>query len=208
MESMLTEFDYFTPIIPQSSVIHEYDEPIAPFNSAGVVGNTIGPLEFNITPKTDLYRDLSSSVLELKITVVTAAGGDLDANDAIAPTNLMLHSLSDNVSINLCGRDITQNDSLYPYRAYPDTLLTHYQSMLETRAVGQGWSKDKHDIMNSVASTAVDGQSDQNPGWAARRKLMAASRVFTLIVRPHLDLFHQDLDLLPGCPMTIRFTPA
>jgi hypothetical protein len=59
MESMLAEFDYFTPTILQSSVILEYNEAIAPVNSTGIVGNTIGTLEFNITPATDLYRDLN-----------------------------------------------------------------------------------------------------------------------------------------------------
>ena len=67
---MLSEFDYFTPTILQSSIIHEYDEPIAPVNSTGIVGNTIGTLEFNIAPATDLYRDLNNTVLELKIKVV------------------------------------------------------------------------------------------------------------------------------------------
>jgi hypothetical protein len=37
---------------------------------------------------------------------------------------------------------------------------------------------------------------------------MAGSRVFTLIGRPHLGLIHKNLDLPPGCPMTIKFTPS
>jgi hypothetical protein len=208
MESMLSEFDYFTPTILQSSIIHEYDEPIAPVNSTGIIGNTLSTLEFNIAPATDLYRDLNNSVLELKVKVVSAAGADLGANDAVAPTNLMLHSLFDIVSINLCGRDVTQNDSLYPYRAYLETLLTYNQDVLETRTVGEGWSKDQHDLMNNVTLTAQQGQPDPNPGWLARRKMIAQSRVLTLIGRPHLDLFHQNLDLPPGCPMTIKFTPS
>jgi hypothetical protein len=62
--------------------------------------------------------------------------------------------------------------------------------------------------MNSTALTAQQNQPDPNPGWIARRKLISRSRVFTLIGRPHLDLFHQNLDLPPGRPMTIKFTPA
>ena len=208
MESMLSEFDYFTPTILQSSIIHEYDEPIAPVNSTGIVGNTIGTLEFNITPATDLYRDLNNTVLELKLKVVAANGADLGADDPVAPTNLMLHSLFDSVSINLCGRDVTQNDSLYPYRAYLETLLTYDKSVLETRGVGEDWSKGQHDTMNNVTLAAQQGQPDPNPGWVARRKMIAASRVFTLIGRPHLDLFHQNLDLPPGCPMNIKFIPS
>ena len=136
---MLCEFHYFTPTILLSSIIHEYDEPVAPLNSSNLIaGNTLGTLEFVITPATDLYRDLNNSTLELKIKVVTEAGANLGANDAVAPTNLMLHSLFDTVSINLCGRDVTLSDSLYLYRAYLETLLTYNQSVLETRAVGEG----------------------------------------------------------------------
>ena len=89
MESMLSEFDYFTPTILQSSIIHEYDEEVAPLNSNLIAGNTLGTLEFVITPATDLYRDLNNTFLELKINVGTAAGADLGANDAVAQTNLM-----------------------------------------------------------------------------------------------------------------------
>jgi hypothetical protein len=120
----------------------------------------------------------------------------------------MLHSLSSSVSIHLCGRDVTLGESLYPYRAYFETLLTYDQSVLETRGVCEGWNKDQHDVMNNVTLTAQQGQPDPNPGWVARRKIIAQSREFTLIGRPHLDLFHQNLDLPPECPMTIRFTPS
>ena len=38
--------------------------------------------------------------------------------------------------------------------------------------------------------------------------MILQSRTVTLVGRPHLDLFHQNLDLPPGCPMVIRFTPS
>jgi hypothetical protein len=107
MESMLSEFDYLTPTILQSSIIQQNDDPIAPLNAATIAGNTLSTLEFNIAPATDLYRDLNNSRLELTIKVVAAGGADLGANDPVAPTNLMLHSLFSSVSIHLCGRDVT-----------------------------------------------------------------------------------------------------
>ena len=143
----------------------------------------------------------------MKVKVVDAAGANLAGTDAVAPTNLFLHSLFANVSINLCGKKITEKDSLYPYRAYLETLLSYNQNVLETRGVGKGWHKDKNDLMNSVALAVQQGQPDPNPGWIERRKTILQSRTVTLIGRPHLDMFHQNLDLPPGCPMTIRFTP-
>jgi hypothetical protein len=208
MESMLSEFDYFNPTVLQSSIIKEYDESIAPVNSTGVQGNALSTFEFIIAGATDLYRDLNNSYVELKVKVVDAAGANLAATDAVAPTNLFLHSLFANVSINLCGKEITEKDSLYPYRAYLETLLSYNQNVLETRGVGEGWHKDKHDLMNSVALAVQQGQPDPNPGWIERRKTILQSRTVTLIGRPHLDMFHQNLDLPPGCPMIIRFTPS
>jgi hypothetical protein len=54
MESMLSEFDDFTPTILRSSIIHKYDEPVAPLNSNLVDLNTLVTLEFVITAATDL----------------------------------------------------------------------------------------------------------------------------------------------------------
>jgi hypothetical protein len=162
---MLSEFDYFTPTILQSSIIREHREPIAPVNSTGIMGNTLSALEVNIAHATDLHRDLNNSYVELKIRVVTAAGADLGASDPVAPTNLMLHSLFSGVSVNLCGRDITLADSAYPYRAYLETLLTYNQSVVEARAAAEGRSKGKHDITNNVTLVVANNQLNPNPGW-------------------------------------------
>ena len=154
MESMLSEFDYFNPTVLQSSIIKEYDESISPVNSTGIQGNAISSFDFIVAGATDLYRDLNNSYIVLKVKVVDAAGANLGANDAVAPTNLFLHSLFANVSVNLCGKEITEKDSLYPYRAYLETLLSYNQNVLETRGVGEGWHKDKHDLMNNVTLAA------------------------------------------------------
>jgi hypothetical protein len=62
--------------------------------------------------------------------------------------------------------------------------------------------------MNNTTPAAVDGQPVPNAGYVKRQGLLAASLAFTLAGRPHLDLFHQNLDIPPKCPMTIRFTPS
>jgi hypothetical protein len=93
--------DYFTPRILQSSIIREYNEPIGPVNSTGIVGNTLTTTEFNVAAATDLYRVLNNSYHEIEIKVVTAAGADTGADDPVEATNLMLHSLFSKVRVNL-----------------------------------------------------------------------------------------------------------
>jgi len=208
MESMLSEFDYFTPTILQSAIVSEYDEAISPVNTIGPAGNALGQFEFNIPGAPDLYRDLNNSYLMLSLKLVDANGGNLGGQAAVAPVNLALHSMFTNVSLKLCGKDITDKDSLYPYRAYLETLLTFDEEVLKTRAIAEGWSKDEGATMNNATFVGAQGQPDPNAGFIARQKLISGSRTYTLVGRPHLDLFHQALDIPPDCPMTIKFNPA
>jgi hypothetical protein len=208
MEAILSEFDYFNPTVLQSSIIAEFDEAISTVNTIAPTGNALSPFEFNIPGTSDLYRDLNNSYIVLKVKVTNADGTNL-ANDAvIAPVNLYLHSLFENVSLMLGGKEITEKDSLYPYRAYMETLLTYEDDVLKTRAVTEGWQKDEATRMNNITLTAVDGQPVPNAAFVERRKLIAESRVCTLIGRLHLDLFHQNLDIPPGCAMNIKLKPS
>jgi hypothetical protein len=69
----------------------------------------------------------------IKVGMTSAAGGDLTDNAAVAPVNLALHSLFSNASVTLCGKEISEKDTLYPYRAYLETLLTYAPYVLSTR---------------------------------------------------------------------------
>jgi hypothetical protein len=205
---MLSEFDYFTPTLIQSCIVAEYDEMISPTGAINPdAAAPLNTIEFNIPGAADLYRDLNNSYLMMKLKLVVAAGTDVAADVKAAPTNLPLHSMFSNVSVTLCGKEISEKDSLYPYRAYLETLLTYEKGVLDTRCVAEGWAKDDADQMDNL-TLAVAGGVAPNSGFVARQKLVASSRVFTLVGRPHVDLFHQSLDIPPNCPITIKFTPS
>lgn len=209
MEAMLSEFDYFTPTVIQSAIVAEYDDMISPVNAINADAvNALGTIEFNIPGANDLYRDLNNSYLMLKLKLVAAAGTDVAGNVAAAPTNLPLHSLFSTVSVTLCGKEITEKDTLYPYRAYLETLLSYEESVLDSRFGAEGWVKDEAGRMDNITMTAVDGQPAPNSGFVARQKLVAGSRSFVLVGRPHVDLFHQNLDIPPNCAMTLKLTPG
>ena len=92
---------------------------------------------FTIPGAADLYRDLNNSYLMIKLKVTDAGGANLGANDAVAPSNLPLHTMFSNVSMTICGREISEKDSNYPYRAYLETLLTFDDTVLKTRALAE-----------------------------------------------------------------------
>jgi hypothetical protein len=77
MESMLSEFDYFTPTIIQSAIVNQYDDVIAPVNNINPSTSTgLSNLEFNIPGAADVYRDLNDCYLIVKVKVTVAAGTD------------------------------------------------------------------------------------------------------------------------------------
>ena len=115
MEAMLSEFDFFQPTVLQSSIISEFDDPLSTANPIGPAGNELAPFEFNIPGAKDIYRDLNNSYIALRLKVVDAVGGNLVATDPVAPANLLLHSMFSNVSVTICGKEISEKDSLYPY---------------------------------------------------------------------------------------------
>ena len=204
MEAMLSEFDYFTPTITQSAITAQYYDEISPTNPLNSsVANPVCTLEFKIPASTDLYRDLSNSFLMIKCKLTKADGADLTNAAAIAPANLFAHALWSNVAVNLCGKELSDKDSLYPYRAMFETLLTYDKNVQETRCLMEGFAKDDASKMDAIA---VDGSA--NSGFMKRRAMAASSRAFTLYMRPHVDLFHQGLSIPPNCGMSIKFTPS
>ena len=208
MEAMLSEFDYFTPTVIQSAIVAEYDDVISPVNAINPTTSTgLNTLEFNIPGAADLYRDLNNSCVLLKIKVTKADGTALGAADKVGPANLTLHSLFSNVSVTLCGKEISEKDTLYPYRAYLETLLTYTPSVLKTRMAAEGWYKDDATQMESIHLTTLNANV-ANTGFAARVKAAPESASWVLIGRPHVDLFHQALDLPPNCGLTLKLTPS
>ncbi|HSN23010.1 MAG TPA: hypothetical protein VLS45_02370, partial [Methylomicrobium sp.] len=69
--------------------------------------------------------DFANSYLHVVAKLTKADGTDLDANAAVGPVNLFLHSLFSQVDISLNGTQITPATNTYPYRAMIETLLSY-----------------------------------------------------------------------------------
>jgi hypothetical protein len=208
MEAMLSEFDYFTPTVIQSAIVSEYDDVISPVNAINPSSSTgLNTLDFNIPGAADLYRDLNNSTLMLKIKLTKADGSATSGTDKVGLANLTLHSLFSNVSVTLCGKEISEKDTLYPYRAYLESLLTYSPDVLKTRLAAEGWCKDDAGAMESLHLT-TSGTDIANSGLVGRIASSKTSAEWVLVGRPHVDLFHQPLDLPPNCGLTLKLTPS
>ena len=111
-----------------------------------------------------IYLDLNNSKLQVKAKITLANGNNLQAGNVVGPVNLMLHSLFSKVDMSLCGKSVSDSNSLYPYRAYLESLLNYNQEVLKTRHYAEGWDKD---LSTEIATPAADGANRvaNSPGF-------------------------------------------
>ena len=200
VETIPSEFDYFRSRQIQAAIKYQYDQPFGPIGTiqAGA------PIEINIPYTETAYRDLNNSRLEVKCKITLANGDALPAAAAIGPVNLLLHSMFSNIEMDICGRRISDASNFYPYRAFFETFLSYTKDVQDTRLDTECWKKDTVGHFNDFRLIA-DGE---NAGHKARSAKFARSATVILHGRPHLDLFHQDKDIPPGCSIFIRLIPA
>jgi hypothetical protein len=202
-EAMLSEFDYWQPPMIQSSIVKEYDEVLKPASTL----QDGQPIEFELVGAPNLYRDLNNSYLVITAKVVTTANANTAADTRITLVNNAIHSMFSSAELKLCGKTVTDKETLYPYRAYIESLLTYDADVLNTREIVSGWAKDEAARMDNTL-LAVAGGVNPSAGFVARNKITRESRTFTLVGRPRLDLFHQSLDIPPECSMILKFTQS
>lgn len=202
-EVLPSEFDFFRPIPIQVAIEREYDEVVQP----GAPITAGQPIQFTVAGSPDVYRDLSNTFLEVQCKVTNANDSVLADDAAVAPANLLLHTLFSRVEISICNAVITEKCEQYGYRAMIEKLLTNDRALLETRGRAEGWHPDEDAASIDSLLLAEAAGVKPNAAFVKRNSLIAGSRNCTLIGRLHASLFNQDLDIPPNCPMLITLTP-
>jgi len=126
-----SEFDYFAKQVIASDIEEEYD--IAYGTRQAINGKQ--PIEFVIEATPDVYRDLNNSLLEVSCKVEQSGGQALAADAAVAPINLVLHSLFKSCEVQLNGKRVSDANNYYTERAYLETVLNCSDEILKTRGV-------------------------------------------------------------------------
>jgi hypothetical protein len=198
MECAKEQYEYFNQSVVQMQVVRaryiEYS-PLAALQH-------LTPIEFVVPGTTKRYLDLNQSYIYVKCKIVKADGvTPIVAADKVGPINLTLHSLFSNIDVELCGKQLSDANGLYHFRAMFETLLTHGSDVKESQLQAAMWVKD---TAGSMTVTAVDGA---NLGLVARTAYFSAGKEVELIGRPHLDLFHQSLAIPGNCSLKLRLVP-
>lgn len=201
----MSDFDYFKPIAIQSHITDEFDEVIPASPAPG----DRGVVKFFIPGNATQYRDLARSQVVIKLKVKNTDNTDLANDAAVAPENNFLHNLFSSVDVSLCSTPMNEKSTLYPYRAFLETLLTYGKDVTAARSSLAGWELDTCPIGDIDKTILADaGGNAANPAHVKRQRLIASSRTLTLIGRLHHDLFHNELDIPPECPVLVTLTPS
>ena len=181
---MKSELDLFSVPPTQTSVENGTWDEYHPITT--LTDNS--PIEFDIPSSGEDYIDFANSYLHVKAKILKATGADLADDDAVAPTNLWLHSLFSQVDVSLNGTQITASTNTYPYRAMIETLLTYGGDAKQSQLTSALFYKD---TAGRIESVAMEG-GQINDGFVKRAGFTAGSKTVDMIGRLHADTFLQE----------------
>jgi hypothetical protein len=162
-----------------------------------------GPFEFKICGTDSNYIDLSQTYLYVKAELVNADNEQpFTTFPAVAPANLFLNTMFQEVEISLNGEGIAQSGKGYPYRAYIETLLNYGRDAKKSHLQSALFHKDDS---NKFDLFETDVNKNHNTGFVKRRAL-ANKGVFVLYGRLHADIFFQEKYMLDNVAIVIKLS--
>ncbi|XP_033110193.1 uncharacterized protein LOC117111391 [Anneissia japonica] len=197
-ECLKSELDLFSVPPTQTSITKGQWVQYFPYTSI----SDSGPVQFNIQGTNEEYMDLAQTMLRVKAKITKSDGTDLDADDPVGPTNLLLQSLFSEVDVSLNERLITPSTNTYSYRAMIETLLTYGTDAKQTHLTGGLFYKDTAGRMDAANPTV--GNAVANNGLKKRSEFTNGSRLVDLIGPIHCDIFFQDRMMLNGVDVKIK----
>ena len=159
-------------------------------------------IRFDIPGSSNYFISVGDTELHLDVFVAKAdkTTGFIGETTKVAPVNNLLHSLFEQVTVELNNTLVENSNSCYAYRAYMETLLNANKEYKETvLQAGNAWYKDSGDFEALTIS-------ETNPGFLARHKLFAGAATIQLCGKLHCDFFSQPRLLLPNVDIGIELT--
>ena len=201
LECMKSEADIFY-IQPTQTVVE--GSQWIPQQSVALIP-THGPIEFRVACSDQAYIDAAQTTLKITASLVNAADGTpLAADVKIAPVNLTLHSLFNQIDVSLGQRLISDSTSNYAYRAYLESLLNFSKLAKQTQLQSSMFYKDTAGSMDETDPTAAGG----NNGLKSRFAWFSGSKSVEMEGRLHVDLCAQEKFLISGIDLNVKLHRA
>lgn len=189
---MISELDIFAKSADNLSVEKSLFSNYQPLSSLD--GN--GPIEFYIAGSSDYYLDLSQTLLQVKVKVLTSTGADL-TTEVVAPVNNFFHSLFNKIDLQVQDKLIGDTNTTYPYKSYLETLLSYGQDAKQSQLSTELFYKESD---TDVIKQFANAQS----GTKKRQEKIGNSKSLEMLGHLHLDLFHSDRYLINNIPIKVR----
>jgi hypothetical protein len=176
------------------------------------------PLEFRINTGDEDYIDPSSIILYTKSRIldahrrpiiqklhIPATAGGADAHDihndkaVVYPINYYHATRFSNVEVRLNNKVISENDNLYPYRAFFETLLSYGKNVKKTHLHMGLFYKDTNQTDDNFTDFEKEDWDEAtiNEGGHARWDLVKYSAPFECMGRIHTEICSQN-KLIPS----------
>ena len=154
------------------------------------------PYEFVVSGAGEDYIDVFNTCLFVEAHIVNIDGSTLDPDTDVGPVNLWMHSLFSGVCVSLSEKLVSPPTSMYPYRAYTETLLKYGPAAKESQLTGVMWYKD--------TPGQQDKRTKDSKGFTSRNELTTLSKSVQMMGKLLLDLFCQDIYLLKHVDLKIK----
>lgn len=172
--------------------------------------SSAGSLNFTIPPTGSQYINLKKTHLHLKVKLVKGDGTEIQAAEMVAPINLTLHSLFNQVDVQLQQQLVSRTGSqTYGYKAYIETVLEYGGEAKRTQLQPQGFYKDKAGQMDDITFDPDDlGHFIPDDGILQRYGAFINSTTVELAGPIMADICQQNRLILNGVEIQIKLWPC
>ncbi|XP_069098373.1 uncharacterized protein F54H12.2-like [Pleurodeles waltl] len=148
----------------------------------------------------DMYLDLKNTLLHIICKIVKANGSNIANNAKVAMIAYPIAIMFNQMDSILGDQLITQNDNMYTYRTYIESILNYSCDALDTQLSAGLFYKDTY---GNFEATALDGH---NQDFVKRANFVTGSRQFDLLGSIHSDLSYHGKLLVNGFNLNIKLT--
>ena len=92
--------------------------------------------EFAVSGAGNDYIDVANNYVFVEAQIVNTDGSNLDPDTDVGSVDLWMHSLFSDVSVSLSEKLVSPPTSMYPYRAYIETLPSYGPAAKESQLMG------------------------------------------------------------------------
>lgn len=166
------------------------------------------------------YIDPSNIFLYLKARILDEDGkrlspiigggdNDIPAKSMVFPINYFHATCFKSVEVYINNTNVGANDTLYPYRAYIEMLLSYSKNTKDEQLKAAMYYKDKDPLdEHSDAVTKKDQHISKNLGAVSRFLRTSFSKPFETFGRLHSEIFSQDKLLIGNIELNIKLQRA